>query len=89
MKFTKPTLRRHLKIRKNFKQAKSSSLGRAPVFTPEQEREIRYYVLHLAKLFFGIIKTQLCQLVFKNAEKNNIRHNFNNKWLDRIGIEAF
>jgi hypothetical protein len=35
------------------------------------------YVLHLAKLFFGIIKTQLCQLVFKYAEKNNIRHNFN------------
>jgi hypothetical protein len=71
------TLRRHLKIRKNLKQAKSSSLGRAPVFTLEQEREIRSHVLHLAKLFFGITKTELCQLVFKYAEKNNIRHNFN------------
>lgn len=49
----------------------------APVFTPEQEREIRDHVLHLTKMFFEITKAELCQLVFKYAEKNNVRHNFN------------
>lgn len=71
------TLRRHLKIRNNVRQQKSISLGRAPIFTSQQENEILQHVQNMAKLFFGITKEELCRLVYKYAEANNIKHNFN------------
>lgn len=71
------TLRRKLKIKNLTKDAKSESLGRAPVFSAAQEKEIVDHVLNLANLFFGVTSTELRSMVFKYAEQNKIKHNFN------------
>lgn len=71
------TLRRQLKIKGKFKQRKSDSLGRAPVFTEEQEREFASHCKELARLFFGITATDLREAAFKYAEANHIKHSFN------------
>lgn len=71
------TLRRKLKIKNRTKEVKSESLGRAPVFSPAQEKDIVDHVLKLANLFFGITTIELRTMVFTYAEQNNIKHNFN------------
>ncbi|KAF5307116.1 hypothetical protein FQR65_LT18450 [Abscondita terminalis] len=62
------TLRRKLKIKNLMKDVKSESLGRAPVFSPPQEKEIVDHVLNLANLFFGITSMELRTMVFNYAE---------------------
>ncbi|KAG5875758.1 hypothetical protein JTB14_022467 [Gonioctena quinquepunctata] len=70
------TLRRKLKIKNKQTESKSQSLGRAPVFSPIQEKEIAHHVITLAKLFFGLMPMELRKIAFKYAEKNNIRNTF-------------
>lgn len=45
------TLRRKMKLNM---EASESTLGRPPVFSPEQELELANHVLKLAKLFYGM-----------------------------------
>ncbi|KAB0795413.1 hypothetical protein PPYR_12252 [Photinus pyralis] len=71
------TLRRHLGIKRKIKDRKSETLGRAPIFSKEQEREIAEQVKSLARLFFGITPTELRQVAYKYAEINHIKHRFN------------
>lgn len=62
------------KIRMN--QRSMSKLGRKPIFTEEQEKELTKHILELAKMFYGITIGELRQLVYKYADTNEIRHNF-------------
>ena len=55
------------------------TLGRKPLFTAQQEKEIAEHVLLLSKLFFGISIIELRRLAFELAEANGLPHTFNTK----------
>lgn len=55
----------------------TTRLGRMPVFTPEQETDIRDQLLKLAKLFYGLTPGALRKVVYDYAEINKIKHPFN------------
>lgn len=67
------TLRRRIQTGK----IEKGSLGRNPVFSNHQEKEIADHVVLLAKMFFGLTPIELRRVAFEFAEKNNISHNFN------------
>lgn len=52
------------------------SLGRKPVFTQQQETEIAEQVKLLGSLYYGLDVVNLRKLVYKYAELNNIKNNF-------------
>lgn len=54
----------------------SSTLGRNPIFTKEQETEIADHVMKLAKLFYGVTPIQLRKIAYDFASINNIPNNF-------------
>lgn len=76
-KIPESSLRRHIKIRNHIREKKSTSLGRAPIFTPEEEKELADHALRLAKMFFGLTSKELRTLAFKFAEEKKIKHSFN------------
>lgn len=51
-------------------------LGRKPIFTQQQENEVAEQVKLLASLYYGVTVTDLRKLVYKYAELNNIKNNF-------------
>lgn len=51
-------------------------MGRKPLFTANQETEMKEHVLKMAKLFYGITPLELRRLAFEFAEKNRIAHPF-------------
>lgn len=51
-------------------------LGRKPVFTQQQETEIAEQVKLLGSLYYGLNVADLRKLVYKYAELNNIKNNF-------------
>lgn len=53
------------------------SLGRKPIFSAEQEKQIADHVILLAKIFYGITTTELRRLAFYLAEKQGMKHDFN------------
>lgn len=55
----------------------SPRLGCKPVFTQQQETEIAEQVKLLGSLYYGLSITDLRKLVYKYAEVNNIKNNFN------------
>ena len=63
-------------------------MGGAPVFTPDQEKEIKEYVLLLSKLFYGITKTELRKLAYDFAIANNIPNCFD-KQKQLAGVEWY
>lgn len=67
------TLRKRLKLG----LVGGPSMGRKAVFTKAQETEIASHLLLLAKLFYGVTLTELRRIAFEFADKNNIKHNFN------------
>ncbi|KAJ4430341.1 hypothetical protein ANN_22557 [Periplaneta americana] len=67
------TLRDRLKASNTEKPA----LGRKPLFSEEQEKELRDHLLLLSKLFYGFSITELRRLAFDLAEANKIPHSFN------------
>lgn len=68
-------------IRKYLKKgaAAEPTMGRKPVFTKEQEKEISDHLLSLAKSFYGISKSELRKIIYEYAEQNNIKHPFCNR----------
>lgn len=52
-------------------------MGKKPVFNDEQEEELKNHVLLLSKLYYGVTTTQIRQIAYEYAEKNNIKNNFN------------
>ncbi|KAJ8947302.1 hypothetical protein NQ318_004552 [Aromia moschata] len=58
-------------------QPKKLTLGRKPVFSESQEKEIVETILKLSKLFYGLTAQSIRTLVFKYAETNKITHPFN------------
>lgn len=52
-------------------------LGKKPVFTQEQEDDIRDHILKLSNSFYGLTPMELKRLVFEYAEINNIKTPFN------------
>lgn len=58
--------------------AAKKGMGRfKSVFTADQEKELVAYILSLEERLFGITLTDLPELAFRLAEKNNIAHHFN------------
>lgn len=58
--------------------AAGKGLGRyKPIFSVAQEKELLAYILTLEERLFGITLTDLRELAFELAEKNNISHTFN------------
>lgn len=58
--------------------AAKKGMGRfKPVFTDAQEKEIVNHVVALEERLFGVTMTELREIAFQLAEKNNISHNFN------------
>lgn len=55
----------------------TTRMGRMPVFTSQQEREITGQLLKLAKLFYGLTPSALRKSVYDYAEINKIKHPFN------------
>lgn len=53
------------------------SMGRKPVFSKDQESEIKVQLLSLSKMFYGLTPLQLRRSAFEYAESNNIPHSFN------------
>jgi transposase-like protein len=67
---TRTTLRDRLKSGK-------ARLGRKPLLNAALEKELADHVLLLAKIFFGMTKTELRRLAFEIAERSGIQNNFN------------
>ncbi|CAH2004965.1 unnamed protein product [Acanthoscelides obtectus] len=55
----------------------SFRMGRKPVFSREQETEIRDQILLLASMFYGLTPQSLKAAVFTYAESNKIKNPFN------------
>lgn len=53
-------------------------LGRKPVFTQQQETKIAEQVKLLGSLYYELNVADLRKLVYKYAELNNIKNNFDN-----------
>lgn len=53
------------------------SMGRKPVLSDDQEKELCTHVLTLCKLFYGVTLVELRRIAFEFVEKNKINHNFN------------
>ena len=51
-------------------------LGCEAIFSPETEKQLKDYVLTLAKLFHGLTPLQLRKLAFRYAEEHQIKHRF-------------
>lgn len=56
----------------------SPQLGRKPVFNQQQESEIAEQVKLLGSLYYGLNVADLRKSVYKYAEINNIKNNFDN-----------
>lgn len=69
------TLRDRLKD--NRPKLEKPALGRKPLFSEEQEKEIRDHLLLLSNMFYGFSFVELRRLAFALAEANGIAHNFN------------
>ena len=54
-----------------------NKMGRKPVFTAQQENEIKDHILLLSRLFYGLTPYSLKRSVFEYAEINKIRNPFN------------
>ncbi|KAB0803149.1 hypothetical protein PPYR_00119 [Photinus pyralis] len=52
-------------------------MGRHPIFSVDQEKSLTSHVIKMAKLFYGVSKTQLRKLAYSYALSNNIPNNFN------------
>lgn len=65
-------------IRKYLKKGNAiePTLGRKPVFSKAQEKDISDHLLCLAKSFYGISKLELRKIIYEYAEKNKIKHPF-------------
>lgn len=66
------TLRHHLKPGSEVER-----LGRKPLFTKPQEKELANHVMKLANLFYGVTPRELRRIAFDFAEANHLPHKFN------------
>ena len=66
------TLQERLKL----SMLSNPSMGRKPIFTPEQENGIVQHVKALAQVYYGLTPLQLRKAVHAYAEKLNIPHPF-------------
>lgn len=67
------TLHDHVKKGPEYKPR----LGGKPVFTTEQEADIRDELIRLSKMFYGLTPQALRRGVYHYAERNKIKHPFN------------
>ncbi|XP_043228646.1 uncharacterized protein LOC122384902 [Amphibalanus amphitrite] len=51
---------------------------RKPVFTPQQERQLKNHIIEMERMFFGLTQTDARRLAFQYAEKNRLNHRFKN-----------
>ena len=71
------TLFRRCKKTGNVKSLAKKQLGRfRPIFTQEQELELKKHILDMEKRLFGLTIRDLRLLAYQFAEKNGIPHNF-------------
>lgn len=74
------TLHDHVKKGPEYKPR----LGGKPVFTTEQEAEIRDELIKLSKMFYGLTLQALRRSVYRYAERNKMKHPFNLLILDNL-----
>ncbi|KAJ3619091.1 hypothetical protein MTP99_005878 [Tenebrio molitor] len=55
------------------------SLGRLPVFSKVEEKQLAAHVLKISKLFYGVSRLEIKKCAYDYAEKNNLRCPFNNE----------
>lgn len=65
-----------LRTRMKMGNKEGPKLGRKPIFSYEQEKELENHILAMAKLFYGISCLQLRRIAFEFAEANQITNNF-------------
>jgi hypothetical protein len=51
-------------------------VGKKPVFTAEQEKELANQILKLANTFYGMSQTHLRKVAYEFAEANCVVHNY-------------
>lgn len=91
----KTTLKRKVELyrkNKNIGQATAKKMGRfGTVFTKEQEEELAMYAKNMESRLFGLTTKDLRSLAYDLAEKNNIKHNFDQstKMAGRYWLENF
>ncbi|XP_044733230.1 jerky protein homolog-like [Chrysoperla carnea] len=71
------TLSDYVKKAGNSRSIIFNKMGRKPVFTAQQEAEIKDHILLLSKLFYGLTPNSLKRAVFEYAERNKIKNPFN------------
>lgn len=66
-------------------------LGRKPIFNQQQERDIAEQVKLLGSLYYGLTIADLRKIVYKYAELNNIKNNFdtNSKTAGMDWVQGF
>lgn len=76
--------------RKN-KRVSKPQLGRRPVFTQQQERELSEQIINLSKFIFGITAAQIQHSAYTFSELNHLENRFNeeNKSAGRDWLEGF
>jgi hypothetical protein len=62
------------KMKSGFPSA--TRLGRKPVFTAEQEKELANHILKIANTLYGMSPTHLRKVAYEFAEANSVVHNF-------------
>uniref|UniRef100_T1ICM1 HTH psq-type domain-containing protein n=1 Tax=Rhodnius prolixus TaxID=13249 RepID=T1ICM1_RHOPR len=71
------TIRKRMKLGDAEESTKGPNMGKSPIFSEQQEKELSEHVLNLAKMFYGMTSIQFRKLAFAYAEANNIKHSFN------------
>lgn len=71
------TLSDYVKQSRNCRTIKFKRMGRKPVFTEQQENDIKEHILGLSKQFYGLTPHSLKTSVYQYAQQNKIRNPFN------------
>ena len=66
-----------IRLRMKTGNTSAAVLGRKPVLSPEQEKELADYVITVANMFYGLTPVELQRFAYEFAEANNIKHAFN------------
>lgn len=54
----------------------AANMGKKPLFSHEQEKELANHLVMLSKVFYGMSQIELRRMVYEYAERNHIRHPF-------------
>ncbi|KAJ3666603.1 hypothetical protein Zmor_002039 [Zophobas morio] len=71
------------------KNTGQATLGRNPVFSKAEEKELVEHIIQLSKMFYGITPFEIKQCAFKYAIRNNVKNPFLNEAAGRAWLEGF